>query len=388
MWVAGKDKTTTRDTIQRALFGSASDPGTGMIPAADIERTWSMQAVPNGIELAKIKHTSGKSSTIGFKSYDRGVESFFGTAMDIIWLDEECPEEVYGECLLRTMTTNGLMLVTFTPKKGLTPLVMSLCKKSRFVDSERFIEMDEGVENPSRAVVMAGWDDVPHLDAQAKKDILEATPTYLKDAVAKGIPTFGEGSVYPLSRTEIECDNVEIPAHWQRWYGMDVGWNCTAACFFARDPDSGQIYVTDVYRGERSEPIIHAKAISTKAQGWMAGAIDPGSRQRSQKDGSQLMNIYRELGLNVVLANNNVDAGIGTVWELLSTGRLKVFKTCMALFAEFMVYVYKNGRVDKTNDHIMDAMRYGIMTLDKVAKVKPDSATPQGASYGSRRFNF
>lgn len=387
IWVAGKDKTTTRDTMQVGLLGPLGAPGTGMIPAEDIERTWSMQGVPNGVEIARIKHVSGGFTTIGFKSYDRGVESFFGTARDVIWLDEECPEDVYGECLLRTMTTGGIMITTFTPKKGLTPLVLSLSRKSRFVESERFIEMEEGIDNPSRVVVMAGWDDVPHLDAEAKKQILEGTPAMLRDAVAKGIPTFGEGNVYPLGRTDIECDPFEIPKHYRRWYGMDVGWNCTAAVFFAQDPDSGQIWITDAYKGERSEPIIHAAAIKTKSKGWMAGAVDPGARQRNQQDGTQLMQIYRDLGLQIIPANNNVESGVGAVWELLSTGKLKVFKSLPSWFAEFMTYIYENGRIKKTNDHLMDATRYGIMTKDRIAQVEPTTKTAAGASHG-RRFDF
>ena len=387
IWVAGKDKTTTRDTIQVGLLGPLGAPGTGMIPADDIVRTWSMQGVPNGVELAQIRHVSGGYTTIGFKSYDRGVESFFGTARDVVWLDEECPEDVYGECLLRTMTTGGIMITTFTPKKGLTPLVLSLSRKSRFVESERFIEMEEGIDNPSRVVVMAGWDDVPHLDAEAKKQILEGTPAMLRDAVAKGIPTFGEGNVYPLGRTDIECDPFEIPKHYRRWYGMDVGWNCTAAVFFAQDPDSGQIWITDAYKGERSEPIIHAAAIKTKSKGWMAGAVDPGARQRNQQDGTQLMQIYRDLGLQIIPANNNVESGVGAVWELLSTGKLKVFKSLPSWFAEFMTYIYENGRIKKTNDHLMDATRYGIMTKDRIAQVEPTTKTTSGASHG-RRFDF
>lgn len=387
IWVAGKDKTTTRDTIQVGLLGPLGAPGTGMIPADDIVRTWSMQGVPNGVELAQVRHVSGGYTTIGFKSYDRGVESFFGTARDVIWLDEECPEDVYGECLLRTMTTGGIMITTFTPKKGLTPLVLSLSRKSRFVESERFIEMEEGIENPSRVVVMAGWDDVPHLDAEAKKQILEGTPAMLRDAVAKGIPTFGEGNVYPLGRTDIECDPFEIPKHYRRWYGMDVGWNFTAAVFFAQDPDSKQIWITDVYKGERSEPIIHAAGIKQKAKGWMLGAVDPGARQRNQQDGTQLMQIYRDLGLQIIPANNNVESGVGAVWELLSTGKLKVFKSLPSWFAEFMTYIYENGRIKKTNDHLMDATRYGIMTKDRIAQVEPTIKTAAGASHG-RRFDF
>jgi phage terminase large subunit-like protein len=60
----------------------------------------------------------GGRSVITLKSYDQGRESFQGTEQDVIWLDEEPPMPVYAECLLRTMTTDGLVICTFTPMLG------------------------------------------------------------------------------------------------------------------------------------------------------------------------------------------------------------------------------------------------------------------------------
>jgi phage terminase large subunit-like protein len=40
------------------------------------------------------------------------------------WLDEECPIDIYGECLIRTATTGGIIMLTFTPLEGLTDTVM------------------------------------------------------------------------------------------------------------------------------------------------------------------------------------------------------------------------------------------------------------------------
>jgi hypothetical protein len=34
--------------------------------------------------------------------------------VEVIWADEEAPQEVYTECLLRTMTTEGRVMVTPT----------------------------------------------------------------------------------------------------------------------------------------------------------------------------------------------------------------------------------------------------------------------------------
>lgn len=37
--------------------------------------------------------------------------------------------EVYGECLIRTATTNGIILLTFTPLEGRSEVVMSFMPK-------------------------------------------------------------------------------------------------------------------------------------------------------------------------------------------------------------------------------------------------------------------
>lgn len=382
-WVAGKDKTTTRDTIQKELFGGLGQFGSGMIPASYIERTWSMQGVPNGIELAKVKHVSGGFSELGIKSYDRGVEAFMGTAMDLIWLDEECPEDVYGECLIRTMTTNGIVLTTFTPKKGLTPLLVTLGSNADMFGGERYVEMEQLDHKPSRVVVQASWNDVPHLDENAKREILSGTPVYLRKAVTEGIPAIGEGLVYPVDRSEITYEPFEIPSHYKRWYGLDVGWNCTAAVFFAEDPDSGNIYVTNEYRGTRAEPIIHAQQLKAMSQGWMMGAVDPASHNRGQGDGKKLIQVYRAHGLKLTEANNAVNSGIASVWEGLSTGKLKIAKHCHAIFREMMLYRVENSQIKKTDDHCMDALRYGYNTR-QVGMKKPTGLANAGGSYAQR----
>ena len=44
-------------------------------------------------------------------------------AIDFIWCDEEPPEDVYAECCIRTMTTRGHIILTFTPLQGITNVV-------------------------------------------------------------------------------------------------------------------------------------------------------------------------------------------------------------------------------------------------------------------------
>jgi phage terminase large subunit-like protein len=72
-----------------------------------------------------VKHARGGVSSLGFKSYSEGRAKFQGTAKHVIWIDEEAPMDVYTEALMRTMTTDGIVMVTFTPLNGYSELVQS-----------------------------------------------------------------------------------------------------------------------------------------------------------------------------------------------------------------------------------------------------------------------
>lgn len=129
MWAAGDTSKTTRDIIQDALMGPPNAIGSGMIPMHTILETATKQGIPDAIELAWVRHVSGGKSVVQFKSYDQRREAFQGTSQHLIWLDEECPDDIYAECLLRTAKTSdfdgGMILLTFTPLMGITPLVLS-----------------------------------------------------------------------------------------------------------------------------------------------------------------------------------------------------------------------------------------------------------------------
>lgn len=131
IWAAGKTNETTRDILQSTLLGEIEFnnarkgfAGTGVIPGDLVgDATWK-QGVADLADTVKIKHVSGKWSTLGLKSYQQGRGSFEGTAQHGIWLDEEPPIEIYGECLTRTATTGGIVMITFTPLEGLSETVM------------------------------------------------------------------------------------------------------------------------------------------------------------------------------------------------------------------------------------------------------------------------
>lgn len=130
---AGQTSQTTRDTVQKELMGPPGAIGTGMIPLDCVGRTWAKPGTPNAIETVEVKHVSGGTSLITFKSYDQEIKAFYGVALDVVWFDEECPHLIYNEAFLRTMTTNGIIYVTFTPLHGTTSFVSEFCRGAEFL---------------------------------------------------------------------------------------------------------------------------------------------------------------------------------------------------------------------------------------------------------------
>lgn len=130
-WAAGDTGQTTRDIVQTTLLGEVGSFGTGLIPKEQIIDIRMRSGIPGAVDTVRVQHTSGGISKLGFKSYDQKRRAFQGTQKHAVWLDEEPPLEVYGECLMRTMTTKGVVFVTFTPLMGITMFVQEFLDAAR-----------------------------------------------------------------------------------------------------------------------------------------------------------------------------------------------------------------------------------------------------------------
>lgn len=225
-----------------------------------------------------------------------------------------------------------------------------------------------------RLVVNADWDDAPHLSDDEKARRLATTTPYMRDARSKGIPSLGSGVVYPVPESEVRVNDFEIPRHWLWAWGMDAGGGAkpTAAAFAAWNRESDVVYVTSIYKRASAEIRLHADAFEKRGAKWMPGVGDCAALYMTADDTAQLLTLYQGYGLQLALADKAVETGTDEVWTRLSTGRLKVFSSCVSWFEEYRFYRRdEKGRIVKSNDHLMDATRYLVHAGLRSAKKKP-----------------
>ena len=364
-WAGSKSGEATRGGVQRLLMGEPSDPsaqGTGFIPRAAIVDTAPARGLADALDTVTIRHVAGGNSTLKFKSYEQGRERWQVETVDGVWMDEEPPSDIYTEALSRTNATNGIVFVTFTPLLGVSDVVMRFIKE----------------QHADRADIVMTIDDVAHISEEERARIIASYPEHEREARTRGVPILGSGRIFPVPRDAVAVDAFPIPDWWPRIGALDFGWDHpTAAVEMAHDRDSGIFYVTKAYR--RSQAPVHEHALALKAWNcpvWAwphdglnstAGAPDPLAQQ------------YRTHGLKLLpepasyddTRRNSVEAGLMDMLDLMTTGRMKVFRHLNDWFEEFELYHRKDGKVVKERDDIMSATRYAKMDI-RFARAKAE----------------
>jgi phage terminase large subunit-like protein len=123
-WAAGDTHQTVRDILQEKFLGPPGQPGTGMIPGDLIQKITHKAGTAEAVDTIYVRHAAGGMSRLTLKSYQEGRRSFQGTAVNVVWFDEEVPMEIYVEGLTRLLTTQGILMLTFTPLLGMSDVAL------------------------------------------------------------------------------------------------------------------------------------------------------------------------------------------------------------------------------------------------------------------------
>lgn len=372
VWVAGVTNAETAQSLKTYYIGDVGKEGfihSSLIVKQDRQK-----------HLYYIQHSSGGISKLRFKSYEQRGGAWQAETLDGIHLDEEPPSEIYSEAITRTVSTSpthhGMVTASLTPLSGVTHFMLQYME--RIVCDDKGNELESKQVSPaevlnSRVYILASHEESPHITPEESARILSAYSPHEREARTKGIPAMGSGLIYPVFDSELLVSPFEIPEHWPRCFGMDFGWHNTAAVFMAHDQDNDVVYLCGEYLAGHLTPDKHAFELIRQGAGWMPGAYDGAGEGALQDDGANLVDLYAQSGIRnwTPADKRSVGKGIYTVLQRMETGKLKIFTTLTKLMTEKRMYIRdKEGKIKKGNDHLMDAMRYGVVTGLPLARVK------------------
>jgi phage terminase large subunit-like protein len=366
--IGGNTNEAVMNISQKALFGDPNEPqalGSGSVPIDCIGKRTGKTGVPNAFDAVLVKHRSGGWAKTLFRAYEQGPRKHMGYRIDGGWLDEEPPQDIWSQYLRATISTGGVLSITYTPETGLTEVVNSFMNN-----------LQRG-----QAMIMAEWKDAPHLvkDGQLSdeaRQLLGSFPPHEREMRQRGVPTYGRGLVFPFTDETVLEDPFEIPRHWPRIIGIDFGWDHPfAAAMLAWDRDSDVVHLIAEYREARTTPAIHAAAVKPWGRWPVAWPHDGLNTEKGT--GDELRQAYIDEGLDLLPqkatnppqngqkegeGGNSPEAAILEMYERMDTGRWKVFKTCTKWSGESRIYHRdENGKLIKVRDDLISASRYANM---------------------------
>lgn len=376
-WAVGITGDSTRKVLQKELFGSISakdtdELGTGAIPRDAIDFDL-LERDGHNIKVAKIKHTSGEYSSLEFRSTQQGEHTLMGATIDFIWLDEEDPYrsmEIYAQCVTRTATTGGHVVITATPENGLTSLV------------DMFMTNAEGKLYFQNAT----WEDAPHLDDATKEELLASIPEWQREMRTKGIPLSTAGVVFPITHSKITTDPLQIDNWDNILWSIDIthrgkeGNDPTVLTLAVQKGEQYYIHHQETFK-EDGHPEKVAEYIKTTHYP-NAPVIIPHDAGGAQGYGAVLksfgINVQAEVFRNPELAlsgiglsavkprPNDIEVGLHHLNDLMNKGLLLINRECVSLFRELTTYERTGKKGEAAyrgrDDHI-DSFRYGVMSL-------------------------
>ena len=385
--VAGVDSNHNKNVLQDKLLGSnnwrlKAERGKGMIPRDFIIDEAAVTVRGDDLTAVKIKHITGGMSEIIFRAYSQGREAAQGFQADQILIDEQPKDDFWSESLVRTAATNGQVICSFTPLKGMTGLVEELMSLPAQKDAPEDKFGAKYKSGDGWAMVRATWDDINHISEDDKKQLRKGFAAYEADARTYGMPVAGHGRIFPYQAGDITYNEREVTINesWPHLVGIDIGHGhgrdpsaVVQACW---DEEKDIIYIRRCYM-EPTDTTREMARLIVKADHESPVAFPPDANRTAMNSPLTVAQQLRELNINLLLKpflnpkgadgkrNNHKMPGITHINERFAERRLLICdRLCKQLLGEIEQYSYTDtGKVQDGKDHCIDAFRYAVMSI-------------------------
>lgn len=363
MWIVGDKNETVRDSLQKVLFGpDPNKPGEGGLigPHLIVGKPTFRHNIAGAFDTIRIKHISGGTSLITFKSYAQGREALQAWTGDVVHVDEAPPKDCWDELLMRLVARKGRMRMSFTPMHGWDEVVEAVMAE----------------DNPDVGCFFLSAREAKHLgDDHIKKwERIYANDPQALAARIDGRPTQRHGTVFKgVDWEAVKCPELDWPEEWWELGGLDPGWTHPTAMGYALyDRNHDTIFIVRDYLEAGREYWVHARVMRT----WGCTFVsDPAADQTEKSRGETFYKlVLGELQPDweyvppedrlLIKADNSRDAGNEEVLKRLQSGRLVISENCPRSLEQLKKYRYMdNGKIYKVDDDLCDVIRYICMSV-------------------------
>lgn len=391
--VAGEGWSQVALVLQNELLGTQDVKiiehlGTGAIPRDCIIQDTMRNDGANCIGV-EIRHTSGANSYLLFANYTQEVRQLQGFKLNLAVFDEQPPDDFFSEIVTRTATTQGKVLCSFTPLKGLNGLV------SKFWNKEAGYEY-----------IRVSWDDVPEYDPWGQPFLLMETRRQLerdylpheREARIAGRPVMGKGAVFQIANWPTyntgDIDFFRMP-NIQRVIALDLGLvnDKTVISLMYWEPYERVAYlhkqivvqgveeaVPSQYINHLLRPEVFGTPIVLPADASTPGRYTMSANSIRELFESYELNVYHRPIMNPPDSEgritNHKSYGINQMRQMLEIGSLMVNANCQQFLSEAQnYYVDQQGRFSDPDDCI-DSCRYAVLACLQGIAEPWDNKTP------------
>jgi phage terminase large subunit-like protein len=392
--VAGEGWSQVALVLQQELLGSPDvklldSIGTGAVPRECIVFDTMRNDGANCIGC-EITHVSGGKSYLLFANYTQEVRQLQGFKLDLAVFDEQPPDDFFSEIVTRTATTQGMVLCSFTPLKGLNGLV------------SKFWNREAGYD-----YIRVAWSDVPEYDPWGEPFLLQSTRQQLerdylpheREARIQGRPIMGKGAVFQLRTWPTyrpgEFDFRTMP-NITRIIALDLGlvndrtvitlayWEPYENIFWLHK----QIVVQGIEEAVPSQYIQHLLRPEVFGTPIVLppDASTPGRYTMSSNSVRQLFEQYELNVIDRAIMNppdsegrvtNHKSFGINVMRQMLEFGTFYINENCVEFLTEAQNYhVDEKGRFSDPDDCI-DSARYALLACLNGWAEPWDNRSPQ-----------
>jgi len=376
--VAGEGWSQVALVLQNELIGTqdvkiTENLGTGAIPRDCIVVDTMRNDGANNIGC-EIRHVSGTNSYLLFANYTQEVRQLQGFKLNLAVFDEQPPDDFFSEIVTRTATTQGKVLCSFTPLKGLNGLV------------SKFWNKEQGYE-----YIRVAWDDVPEYDPWGQPFLLAATRRQLekdylpheREARIAGKPVMGKGAVFQLNNWPTyktgEIDFTRM-MRIQRVIALDLGLvnDKTVISLMYYEPHERIMYLHRQIVVQGIEEAVPTQYINHLLRPEVFGTPialppDASTAGRYTMSSSSIRELFEQYELNVIdkaimnppdsqgRVTNHKAYGINQMRQMLEVGNLMINENCTHFLNEAQNYfVDEKGRFSDPDDCI-DSCRYAVL---------------------------